>query len=109
MVTAHGQACSSPYLHPKLSSLSTELNKSPRVNVGCTLVYIPSLVGGAYVWAAVIQKGATEQLHNPVFHNCAIFVVTVKPHIVTSTKLYRQGIAPGSQYSDLALEAATLH
>ena len=47
----------SPYLHPKLSSLGTELYKSPRVNAECTLVYIPSLVGGAYVWAAVLQKG----------------------------------------------------
>ena len=44
----------SPYLHPKLSSLGTELYKSPRVNVECALVYIPSLVGKAYVWAAVL-------------------------------------------------------
>ena len=47
----------SPYLHPKLSSLGTELYKSPHVNVECALVYILSLVGGAYVWAAVLQKG----------------------------------------------------
>ena len=46
----------SPYLHPKLSSLGTELYKSPRVNAECALVYIPSLVGGASVWAAVLQK-----------------------------------------------------
>ena len=46
-----------PYLHPKLSSLGTELYKSPRLNVRCALVYIPSLVGGAYVWAVVLQKG----------------------------------------------------
>ena len=48
----------SPYLHPKLSSLGTELYKSPCVNVECALVYIPSLVGGVYIWAAVLQKGA---------------------------------------------------
>ena len=48
-------------------------------------------------------------MHNPVSHNCAIAVLTVKPHIITSTELYRQGIAPGLQYSDLTLEAAMLH
>ena len=48
-------------------------------------------------------------LHNPVSRNCAITVLTVKPHIITSTELYHQGIAQGSQYSDLAPEAATLH
>ena len=47
----------SPYLHPELSSLGTELYKSPHVNAGCALAYIPSLVGGAYVWAAILQKG----------------------------------------------------
>ena len=51
----------------------------------------------------------TKLLHNPISRNCAIFVVTVKPHIITSTELYHQGIAPGSQYSDLAPEAAMLH
>ena len=49
------------------------------------------------------------KVHNPISHNCAITVLTFKPHIITSTELYCQGIAPGSQYSDLALEAATLH
>ena len=44
----------SPYLHPKLGSLSAELYKSSRVNAECSLVYIPSLVGGAYIWAAVL-------------------------------------------------------
>ena len=47
----------SPYLDPKLSSLGTGLYKSPCVNAECALVYIPSLVGGAYVWAAVLWKG----------------------------------------------------
>ena len=48
-------------------------------------------------------------MHNPISCNCAIFVLTVKLHIITSTKLYYQGIAPGSQYSDLVPEAAMLH
>ena len=48
-------------------------------------------------------------LHNPVSRNCAIAVLTVKSHIITSTELYRQGIAPKSQYSDLTPEAAMLH
>ena len=49
------------------------------------------------------------KMHNPVSCNCAIAVLTVKQHVITSTELYRQGIAPGSQYSDPAAEAATLH
>ena len=44
----------SPYLHPKLRSLGTELYKSPHVNVRCALVYIPSPVGVASVWAAIL-------------------------------------------------------
>ena len=48
-------------------------------------------------------------MHNPISRNCAIAVLTVKPHIITSTKLYHQSIAPGSQYSDLRPEATTLH
>ena len=48
-------------------------------------------------------------MHNPISHNCAIAVLTVKPHIITSTELYHQGIAPRSQYSDLTPEAAMLH
>ena len=51
----------SPYLHPKLRSLVTELYKSPLVNTRCALVYIPSLVGGAYVWAYCITEGVTKQ------------------------------------------------
>ena len=47
----------SPYLHPKLRSLGTELYKSPHANVRCALAYIPSVVGVASVWAAVLQKG----------------------------------------------------
>ena len=50
-----------------------------------------------------------KQMHDPVSRNCAIFVVTVKLHIITSTQLYCQGIAPGSQYSDPVPEATTLH
>ena len=46
---------------------------------------------------------------NPVSRNCAITMLTVKPHIITSTKLYHQSIALGSQYSDPMLEAAMLH
>ena len=48
-------------------------------------------------------------MHNPISRNCAIAVLTVKPHVITSTELYHQGIAPGSQYSDPVPEAATLH
>ena len=44
----------SPYLHPKLRSLSAELYKSPRADARCELVYIPSLVGVASVWAAIL-------------------------------------------------------
>ena len=32
-------------------------SESLHVNAGCALVYIPSLVGGAYIWAAILQKG----------------------------------------------------
>ena len=55
----------SPYLHPKLRFLGTELYKSPHVNARCTLVYIPSLVGGAYVWAAILRKG-NRAMHSEV-------------------------------------------
>ena len=48
-------------------------------------------------------------LHYPASRNCAIAVLFVKPHIITSTELYHQGIAPRSQYSDLTPEAAMLH
>ena len=44
----------SPYLHPKLRSLSAELYKSPLANARCALAYIPSLVGMVSVWAAVL-------------------------------------------------------
>ena len=47
----------SPYLHPKLRSLTVELYKSPHANARCALAYISSLVGMASVWAAVLQKG----------------------------------------------------
>ena len=64
-------------------------------------------ITGCHVWQ-LFKKGKDFNMHNPVSHNCAIFVLTVKPHIITSTKLYHQGIALGSQYSDLTPEAATL-
>ena len=48
-------------------------------------------------------------MHNPISRNCANAVLTFKPHIITSTELYHQGIAQRSQYSDLVPEAATLH
>ena len=44
----------SPYLHPKLRSLTVELYKSPLTNVRCTLAYIPSLVGVVSIWAAIL-------------------------------------------------------
>ena len=56
MVTACGQACSS-LPNYTLRSLSAELYKSPHANVRCALAYIPSLVGVASIWAAVLQKG----------------------------------------------------
>ena len=59
--------------------------------------------------AASQLKMGKGGMHNPISCNCAIAVLTVKPHIITSTKLYHQGIAQGSQYSDLTPEAATLH
>ena len=62
-----------------------------------------------FLYDLVCHFGASEILHNPVYRNCAIAVLTVKPHIITSTELYCQGIAPGSQYSDLTPEAAMLH
>ena len=61
----------------------------------------PDLVNGKSILAICV--------HNLVSRNCAIAVLTVKPHIITSTELYRQGIAPRSQYSDLMPEAAMLH
>ena len=40
----------SPYLHPKIQSLTLEFYKSSHTNAGCALAYIPSLVGVASVW-----------------------------------------------------------
>ena len=57
MVTACGQAHSSLPTYTLSQVLSTANSASLRVNAGCVLVYIPCLVGGAYVWAAVLQKG----------------------------------------------------
>ena len=47
----------SPYLHPKIRSLTLELYKSSHTNAVCALAYIPSLVGVAFVWAAVLRRG----------------------------------------------------
>ena len=47
----------SPYLHPKFRSLTVEFYKSPCANARGTLAYIPSLVGMASVWAAVLRSG----------------------------------------------------
>ena len=55
----------SPYLHPKLSSLYSKLCKSLCVNAGCVLVYIPSPVGGAYVYTTVLQK-SIQAMHSEV-------------------------------------------
>ena len=41
---------SSPLLVPQLQ----HVGKSSHTNAGCTLAYIPSLVGVASVWAAVL-------------------------------------------------------
>ena len=55
----------SPYLHPKLRSLSAELYKSPHANARCTLAYIPSLVGVASIWGAVLRMG-NRAMHGEV-------------------------------------------
>ena len=55
----------SPYLHPMLGSLSTEPYKSPRVNVGCALVYIPSLVGGP-MYGLLYYKRGNQAMHGEV-------------------------------------------
>ena len=57
MVTAPGQAHFSLPAYTLSQVLSIANSASLRVNMGCVLVYIPSLVGGAYVWGTVLQKG----------------------------------------------------
>ena len=51
-------------------------------------------------------------MHNPVSHNCAVSMsytyIIFLPHNLNSTELHLQGVAPRSQYSDLALEAVKL-
>ena len=56
-VTARGQADSSPTTYTLSYVLSMSNSASLHVNAECTLVYIPSLVGGAYIWAAILRKG----------------------------------------------------
>ena len=46
MVTAHGQALSSLPTYTLSQMLSLVNSASLHTNVGCVLVYIPSLVGG---------------------------------------------------------------
>ena len=48
-VTAHWQAHSSLPTYALCQVLSTASSASLHTNAGCVLVYIPSLVGGAYV------------------------------------------------------------
>ena len=57
MVTACGQVLSSLPTYTLSLVFSLANSASLHTNAGCVLVYIPSLVGGAYVWAAVLQKG----------------------------------------------------
>ena len=54
MVTAHGQALSSLPTYTLCQVLSIVNSASLRTNAGCLLVYIPSLVGGPYIWAAIL-------------------------------------------------------
>ena len=56
-VTARGQAHYSLPTYTLSYVLSISNSASLCANVECTLAYIPSLVGMAYVWAAVLQKG----------------------------------------------------
>ena len=53
-VTAHGQACSSLPTYTLCQVLSTANSASLHTNAGCVLVYIPSPVGGAYVYATIL-------------------------------------------------------
>ena len=54
MVTARGQTLSSlPTYNLSLVLSMAKLH----TNAGYVLAYIPSQVGGAFVWAAVLQKG----------------------------------------------------
>ena len=55
----------SPYLHPKIRSLTFEFYKSSHTNAGCALAYIPSLVGVASVWAVVLRRG-NRAMHGEV-------------------------------------------
>ena len=56
-VTAHGQALSSLPTYTLSYVLSMSNSASLHVNVEYALVYILSLVGRAYIWAAVLRKG----------------------------------------------------
>ena len=79
------------------------------IKTGQNIQYIDNISDYDREHDRILNSVCHRLVHNPVSCNCAIFVLTVKPHIITSTELYCQGIAPGSQYSDLAPEAATLH
>ena len=54
MVTPHGQAHSSLPTYTLSQALSMANSAGLHTNAECVLVYIPSLVGGAYVWATVL-------------------------------------------------------
>ena len=60
--------------HFPLSLLTPYLNCSQlwnsvrlRTNMGCILAYIPSLLGVASVWAAVLQKGYLRDAYQGYF------------------------------------------
>ena len=57
------------------------------------------------------QEPGKFQMHDPVSHNCAVsmsYTYIILPHILNSTELHLQGVAPRSQYSDHTLEAVKL-
>ena len=57
MVTALEQARSFLPTYTLCQVLSIVNSANLHTNAGCILVYILSLVGGAYIWAAILQKG----------------------------------------------------
>ena len=76
MVTAHGQALSSlPTYTLSLMLSVVELCKIPH-QCGCVLAYIPSLVGVASVWAAILQKGYPRDVYRGYsLHNVEIILI----------------------------------
>ena len=82
----------SPYLHPKIRSLTLELYESSHTNAGCALAYIPSLVGVASIWAAILRRGNRAMHGKVVPYNIILFP------LVTIDKQYFQ-ILQNSFYS----------